>query len=43
MNWILLAYYLSKEAVTALMMFYKNTKEMVPSSEGDADIIAWVL
>ena len=34
-NKILLAYYLPKETVTALMMFYKNTKLMVRSLNGD--------
>ena len=35
MKQILVAYDVSKEAVTAIMMLYKNTKAMVRSPDGD--------
>ena len=37
MEQILLAYGLSKETVTAIMMFYKNMKVKVRSQDGDID------
>ena len=37
MEQIQLAYSLSKETVTAIMIFYKNTKAMVGFSDGDTD------
>ena len=46
MEQILLAYGLSKETVTAIMMFYKNMKVKVRSPDGDTnlfDIVAGVL
>ena len=33
----LIAYHLSKETVSAIIILYKNTKVMVCSSDGDAD------
>ena len=46
MKHILMAYDLSKETVTAIMMFYKNTKVKFHSPDGDTDffdIVAGVL
>ena len=37
MEQILLAHGLSRETVAAIMMFYKNTKVKICSSDGDAD------
>ena len=40
---ILLVYGLLKEIVTAIMMFYSNTKVKVRSPDGDSDIFGGVV
>ena len=46
MEQIILAYGLSKETVTTIMILYKNTKAMILSPDRDTnffDIVAWIL
>ena len=42
MEHMLLAYVLPKETIVAIMMLDKNTREKVPSLDGDTDIVAGV-